>query len=118
MPRCSGLALTRALVIPTQSTVKPSLFAGPALAIKLSGKVWAEYAGESDEDDIEDTKGTDFGLIIGGGIDFGLGADSKGKITVDLRYILGLTTIYKSVAGEEIVDVKNGALSLLIGYSF
>jgi hypothetical protein len=107
------------LLIPTQSSVKPSLFAGPVLALKLSGKAWAEYAGVSDEEDIEDMKGTDFGLIIGGGIDFGLGAASKGKITVDLRYVLGLTTIYKPlVEGEEILDIKNGVFSLMIGYSF
>ena len=68
--------------------------------------------------DIEDMKGTDFGLIIGGGIDFGLDAASKRKIMVDLRYILGLTTIHKSVEGEEIVDVKNGVFSLMVGFSF
>lgn len=106
------------LLISTQSNVKPSLFVGPTLAIKLSGKMWAEWAGESDEEDIEDMKGTDFGLIIGGGIDFGLDAASKRKIMVDLRYILGLTTIHKSVEGEEIVDVKNGVFSLMVGFSF
>ena len=107
------------LLIPTQSNVKPSLFVGPTLAIKLSGKAWAEYAGVSDEANIEDMKGIDFGLIIGAGIDFGLGAASKGKITADLRYVLGLTTIYKPlVEGEEILDVKNGVFSLMIGYSF
>jgi hypothetical protein len=105
------------IIIPTQSSVKPCLFAGPALAIKLSSKDWYEIAGESHEDDISDyVKGTDFGLVMGGGLDFGLGAANKGKITVDLRYTLGLTQIV-NVEGLTF-DVKNGAFSLMIGYTF
>lgn len=94
------------LRIPTQGNVKPSLFVGPSLAIKLSGKGKMEYAGESEEEDIEELKDTDFGLIIGAGVDFG-------KLTVDLRYNLGLTKI-----PEEDDDVKNKVISLMIGYSF
>lgn len=102
------------LTIPTQSSVKPNLFAGPCFAIKMSGKVKAEYAGESDEEDIEDMKGTDFGLVIGAGVDFGLGAPGIGKFTVDVRYTLGLTTI----SDFEDEDVKNGVISLMFGISF
>ncbi len=94
------------LRIPTRGNVKPNIFAGPSLAIKLSGKSKTEYAGESEEEDIEAMKDTDFGLIIGAGVDFG-------KLTVDLRYNLGLTKI-----PEEDDDVKNKAISLMIGYSF
>lgn len=95
------------LMIPTLSGVKPSLFAGPTLAIKLSGKTKLEYAGETEEEDIEEMKDTDFGLIIGAGVDFG-------RLTVDLRYVLGLTEI--SEEAEE--ETKNGVISLLVGYSF
>ena len=56
-------------------------------------------------------KSTDFGLVFGGGVDFGLG---KGYFTIDLRYTLGLTTI----SDFEDEDVKNGAFSLMLGYSF
>jgi hypothetical protein len=99
------------LQIPTQGGVKPSIFAGPALGIKLSGKIKAEYAGESEEEDIEDMKNTDLGLVIGGGIDFGLG---KGMLIVDLRYTLGLS----SISEFEDEDVKNGVFSLMVGISF
>lgn len=99
------------LQIPTQGSIKPSLFVGPALGVKLSGKAKAEYAGESEEEDIEDIKSTDFGLVFGGGVDFGLG---KGYLIVDLRYTLGLTTLSEF----EDDDVKNGVFSLMIGYSF
>ena len=95
------------LMIPTAGGIKPSLFAGPALAIKLSGKTKLEYAGETEELDIEKMKDTDFGLIIGAGVDFG-------RLTVDLRYVLGLTAIEE----EAEFETKNGVISLLVGYSF
>lgn len=100
--------------IPTPGGVKPSLFAGPAIALKLSSKVKAEYAGDSDEEDLEDVKGTDFGLVIGGGLDFGFGSSGRGSISVDIRYTLGLSTI-SEFEGE---DIKNGVFSLMVGYSF
>jgi len=101
-------------MIPTSGGIKPSLFAGPALAIKLSAKTKVEYAGETEEEDIEEMKDTDFGLIIGAGVDFELGFLGQGKLTVDLRYNLGLTTI----SDVEDTDFKNGVVSLIVGYSF
>jgi hypothetical protein len=99
----------------TQGSVKPYLFAGPAVAIKVSSKVKAEFEGESEEEPIEEgLKGTDFGLVIGGGLDFGLGAPGTGNLSVDIRYSLGLSTI-SDFEGE---DIKNGAFSLMVGYSF
>lgn len=95
------------LMIPTLGGIKPSLFAGPAVAIKLSGKTKLEYAGQTEEEDIENMKDTDFGLIIGAGVDFG-------KLTVDLRYVLGLTAIEE----EAVFETKNGVISLIVGYSF
>jgi len=102
------------VTIPTPGTVKPSLFVGPSLAIKLSGRAKVESAGESEEADIEDLKSTDFGLVFGGGVDFALG---MGKLTVDARYTLGLTTTREPEDGEE-VDVKNGVISIMVGYFF
>jgi len=107
------------LSMPTQGSVKPNLFVGPSLAILLSAKGKVEYAGESEEVDIkDDTKSIDLGLVFGGGVDFDLGPD-KGKLTADVRYTLGLTSIDESP--EEVggpYDVKNGVISLMVGYSF
>lgn len=100
------------LTIPTQGSVKPNLFVGPALGINLSAKLKVEAFGESEEEDIEDVKSTDFGVVFGGGVDFGLG---QGKITFDARYTLGLTTTDES---EEEADMKNNVISLMVGYSF
>ena len=94
-------------MIPTPGGVKPNLYAGPALAIKLSYKFKAEGGGVTVEDDIEGMKDTDFGIIVGAGVDIG-------KLMVDVRYVLGLTTTFDDVED----DVKNGVISLMIGYSF
>jgi len=94
-------------MIPTPGGVKPNLYAGPALAIKLSSKTKLKYAGQTEEEDIENMKDTDFGLIIGAGVDFG-------KLMVDLRYVLGLTAIEE----EAVFETKNGVISLIVGYSF
>jgi len=99
------------LSIPGQGSFVPNLFIGPYLAIKLSGKWKVEYAGASAETDIEDLKGTDFGVVCGAGVDLALGSS---KVTVDARYTLGLTTID---ASEWEADIKNGVFSLMVGYS-
>ncbi len=102
------------ITVPTLGVFKPTLFAGPAVALKLSGKTKREFMGTTIEEDIEDTKGTDFGFVVGAGIDLGLGAFGAGKLTVDLRYTLGLTTISEFENDE----VKNGVFSLMAGISF
>ena len=59
---------------------------------------------------MEYLKDTDYGLAVGGGVDFGLG---QGQLTVDSRYTLGLAKIYDSG-----IDVKNRVISVMLGYSF
>ncbi len=98
------------LSIASQGSVVPSLFVGPYVAMKLSSKAKIEYEGESEEDDWgEDIKTTDFGVVVGGGVDFALGSR---KVTVDARYTLGLTSMYDSPD-----DLKNGVISLMVGLS-
>jgi len=89
-----------------QSRVRPNLFAGPYFALKLSGK----HKVGSQETDMEYLKDTDYGLVVGGGVDFELG---QGELTVDARYTLGLAKIYDSG-----IDVKNRVISVMLGYSF
>ncbi len=92
--------------------VKPSIFAGPALGLKLSSKVKVEGFGESEEEDLEDVKDTDFGLVFGAGLAFNLGSNSVG---VDVRYNLGLTSIDDTGEG---FDVKNNVISLMVSFGF
>jgi hypothetical protein len=80
----------------------PNLFLGPALAFNMSATVEVD----DESDDIEDVKAMDFGLIFGGGADFG-------KFTVDARFNMGLTNIF-DVEGDP--KVKNSVMSILLGY--
>ncbi|UCF71056.1 MAG: PorT family protein [candidate division WOR-3 bacterium] len=106
------IPLSFKMVLPIQGKVKPNFFVGPYFAMMITtprGKI--EVDGVSMEADLNDVAEIDFGVVFGGGVDFGLG---KGKIVLDFRYGLGLTTLDET--GTE--DVKNGAFSFLIGYSF
>jgi hypothetical protein len=90
----------------TEGSVAPSFFAGPAVGLLVS----ASAAGV----DVKDAFNTaDFGLVFGGGAEFGSG--EKGKFTVDARYTLGLANIAKD-SGD--LSVKNGVLMFMVGYLF
>jgi hypothetical protein len=94
------------LSIMPQSRVRPNLFAGPYFALKLSGKLKVG----SYETNIEHLKDGDYGIVVGGGVDFEL---DEGEITVDTRYTLGLSRIFGSS-----IDSKNRVISVMLGYSF
>ena len=87
----------------SSSATRFNVFTGPQLSLKVSEK--AEANGE--EVDREDqAKGTDFGWVLGAGID-------SGRFSADARYVLGLTKIAKD--GD---DVKNGVFSVMVGVKF
>jgi hypothetical protein len=50
-------------------------------------------------------------LAAGAGIEVPIG---RGRITVEVRYTAGLTTLSK----EPDDDIRNGAMSFLLGYTF
>lgn len=92
----------------------PFVYAGPAFAYTLSAETTLEFrlAGfsETETQDIKDeVKNFDYGLVIGGGMEFGLPLI---KIHAELRYTLGLRNIPDS---DNDFDLKNGVLSLLVG---
>ena len=110
------------LKIPMEGNIKPNVFLGPALGINISathdsdyeywvkdenGSIIYENSG-NDDGDIEDIKGVDFGIVFGVGVEFG-------KIIVDARYNLGLSTIADREGDPKI---KNSVISLMLGYSF
>ena len=102
--------------IPVQGSIRPNLFCGPALAIKSVSKlkVTASALGQSASEtiDIEDVKSTDFGVVFGGGLDIVVG---NGRIVLDGRYTLGMSSIDDSSDNE---DIKNRAISVTAGYAF
>lgn len=94
------------------SSIKPAIFAGPSIGFNMSAKTKVEAGGQSFEQDMEDVASTDFGLVFGGGIGFPVGS---GELGVDIRYILGLSTIDDSA---EKADVKNGVINFNLYYGF
>ncbi|UCD83809.1 MAG: outer membrane beta-barrel protein [Deltaproteobacteria bacterium] len=103
------------LSIPVWSN-RPHLFLGPALAIKLDAEREWEYEGNSGKDDFsEHMEDIDFGLVIGGGLDFELG---RGRLSFDTRYTAGSIRIFKSEYYGEELGIRNGVVSLMLGYTF
>ncbi len=90
---------------------------GTYLGIGLSGKFKGEVNGNNEEadvdwgtdDDEDDFKRIDFGLLIGAGIDIG-------AIQIGLSYSLGLSNI--STYTEDGYKNKNRVLSISVGYKF
>jgi hypothetical protein len=88
-----------------EQTLRPSLFAGPSLGILLENKIV-----EGAELDITDeSNGIDVGVIVGGGLDYALGA---GALLFDVRYERGVTS------WSEDLDSKHSVVSFMIGYGY
>jgi len=94
---------------------KPFLYAGPVLGISAGCSISGEDEGISvDVDcgvgDFIDTKSTDLSAVFGAGGSFAVG---RGTFSVEARYGLGLSDVFD----VEDMDVKNRAISVLVGYS-
>jgi Outer membrane protein beta-barrel domain len=94
------------------SGIKPAIFAGPSVGFNLSAKSKIEAGGQTFEEDMQDVASTDFGLVFGGGIGFPVG---NGELGLDIRYILGLSTIDDSA---DKADVKNSVINFNLYYGF
>jgi hypothetical protein len=67
---------------------------------------------ESETEDIEDIKSTDFGGVIGVGFTLGL---TSANLFADARWEYGFTKI---VDAADEVDVKNSAFAFMVGVGF
>lgn len=114
--------LLLAVNFPTNSSVRPRIYAGPQVAFEAScnltgtsGTVTVDV--DCDTQELEDfgfnTKSTDFSLLFGGGLEVEAG---PGVLTFDGRYDLGLTNINDSEGDD--TDVKNRNIQLMAGYAF
>jgi hypothetical protein len=90
------------------ASVRPSLFAGPSMALNLSAKSKFEGEGSDIEVDVKDQLNTfDLGFVVGGGVDIPWSGRSVG---LELRYSKGLT----NAAGEDANgDAHNNVLAVL-----
>jgi len=102
------------LKFPAEKNLGLGIFAGPYIALNLSAKRKAVIGGNLNEENFEEIKDQDFGLVFGGGLEFKFGL---GMITLDVRYSLGLSNVYKPLESEDII-VKTRAFLALIGIGF
>lgn len=104
--------------------LSPYLYAGPAVAFEVA----CEFAGSSggvdatiDCDDAAAELGEDFeheemdfGVMVGGGVGFGLG---PGRLLVEGRYTWGLRDLLEPDPTEGPAELKNRSGAVLVGYS-
>ena len=87
--------------------VRPNIFAGPEVAFKLTSK--AISGSPSSEQDLQNINSTDFGIIVGAGINIDL---SITTLMVDIRYDIGMRNLYSSANPS---DIFNRVASLNVG---
>ncbi len=83
------------------STLGFSFFAGPSFGYLLNGTD-KDHDGSTTDIDLDFYKRTEFGAHMGGVISFG-------PVSVDIRYILGLTNIFEKASNIEILNSSLGA---------
>jgi hypothetical protein len=105
------LPILAKVYLPISRTFRTHVFAGPAPALNIRARVDASFAGESQQETLDNIMGVDVGVAAGAGIEVPIRA---GRITFDVRYTAGLTTLSK----EPDDHIRNGALSFLFGYVF
>jgi hypothetical protein len=85
----------------------PSVYVGPSVSFNLNAKVSEEINGTILEGDYEFINKTDYGLILGTNMGF---RSKKFEYGLDIRYVMGLRSIYNTQ--EYSYDVKNHVFSL------
>jgi len=102
----------------------PFLYAGPSFAFNLSAEASYDIdvtvngmrVSESGSEDISDEiKSFDVGIVLGGGVEFGL---PTLKLHAELRYTMGLSNVYDLNNDNDDLDVNNRVLSLMVGVTF
>jgi hypothetical protein len=104
--------------IPSESQVKPFIFAGPYVAFKVRCKVdGAAFGGTSTDCDQTteiNLKSTDFGATGGAGLEFKAG---KQVVRVDARYDFGLTNINDTSSSDN-TKIKTRSFAGTVGVGF
>jgi len=96
-----------------KQTIRPSLYAGPAIGLNVAASETDQANGQTDNIDLNSkTKSIEFSLVFGGGVGFRLGT---GILDLSLRYTVGLTTLDNS--GQNLT-VTTGTFAIVAGYAF
>lgn len=107
------------------SSARPIVYAGPAVSFEVKCEVEASgtedgvsvsISADCDEpsfdDETLDTKGTDFGIVFGGGLEFDAGS---AVIIIEGRYNVGLVNLDDSTDPD---DIKSRTFSFMAGVGF
>lgn len=95
--------------IPGSGSVKARVFAGPSFAFKVTDDINATADGFTiPDEEVAEFKSTDFGLVIGGAVQFG-------QVFVDVRYNWGLVNILDDAFGD---DLKTRTFGIMVGFQF
>jgi hypothetical protein len=93
------------------AAVQPAVFAGPMFAFEARCKTGYSFRGESDTSDCIDNRNKlDFGIVLGGGLDFPM---AFGTLLVDARHTLGLRKLYGD--SQDPPGIKHRVWSLSAG---
>lgn len=99
---------------PLPGNIAPNVFAGPVVSFLSSAKIKEEIDGdEVDEMDIKEfLKDTEYSIAFGGGVDVTF--QGLGVLTVDARYVIGMSDISDVGEGE----LKNKTIMIHAGFGF
>ena len=97
----------------SRGAAHPNIVFGPSFGIKMTARGETRSLGVTDSASLTGVKTIDPGVVLGGGVDITSGGS---KITFELRYTLGLSTIYDHADGN--VNIRNSVGSFLLGYQF
>lgn len=100
------------LPLDNSSKIFPSFFAGPFIALNAKSKIITNVAGTTNEFIIEKTATAEYGAQFGGSMGFNIG---KNELGFDIRYVLGLSTIDKSINSY---DIRNNVFNINIFFVF
>ena len=109
------IPLLAKIILPVSGKVTPNLLIGPAIAFNVSSKLAGELLGAEADVDVDPIiKSTDFGMIIGAGLDYEI--SEKAMINLEGRFGLGFQNWFDLPI--DIVSVKNGNISLMAGFAY
>ena len=92
--------------------INPIIFAGPFIGFNTRAQTIVNSNGEMESQNNASIVNREYGIQFGGALGFNLGNNELG---FDMRYVLGLTSVDKSVNN---FDVKNSVFNLNIYFIF
>lgn len=107
---------------PVGGGVRPGIFGGPYIAYNIKASVLTAVevvaagvviGNDETEVDLEDVEHLDYGFVLGGCLEFNMGAAT---VVLDARYTKGLRNLLEGIGTDE--TVKNQTVVFMVGLGF